>query len=201
LGMARISSNRTATAPAILAIGVFGRAVAARLRRSMPPSTDVIGATDLEAIDGRPVVLTSWRECRELALQLDNRPASWWLPVVYTHPTIRVGPIFGPQIAGCYECLAIREWSTGPHPDQAKALWDLYDNDPDAGPGGFLPHQVAVASGLAVAIMQSEPEPFRPLYSYEVLTNVVRAHGFVPRSACVRWRRGVTVRRAVGEAG
>ncbi|MFF2409968.1 TOMM precursor leader peptide-binding protein [Streptomyces sp. NPDC058092] len=181
--------------PAILPIGDFGQAVAQRLRRIAPSPASIIGVDDVAAM-GRPVVMAAWRESRTVSEALDSSTSvPWWLPIVFTHPVVRVGPVFSRSLAGCYACLTGRELSASGNPDHTRSLWDLYDDDPAVGPVGFLPHHAALACGLALSLMTQDHQPFRRLHTYHVLTNTVRTHRFIPTSTCARWHQQLDGRR------
>ncbi|MGC5541817.1 MULTISPECIES: TOMM precursor leader peptide-binding protein [Streptomyces] len=182
-----MSASDRAT-PAILPIGDFGQAVAQRLRRLVSDPVDIIDVDDVAAT-GRPVVMAAWRESASVSEALDLSHVPWWLPVVFTHPVVRIGPVFSRDLPGCHACLAGRELSASGNPDHTRSLWDLYDEDQAAGPAGFLPQHAAVAAGLTLSVMAKRRRPLRQLHTYHVLTNAVRTHHFSPGSTCSRWSR------------
>ncbi|MFE2347000.1 TOMM precursor leader peptide-binding protein [Kitasatospora cineracea] len=178
-------NTKNARPPVVLPVGPFGEAVAERLGAAAPAFETVTGVA---AAGARPVVLASWRPSRAVARELDGTPGvPWWLPVTYTHPVIHVGPVLGPGLPGCHECLETRVLSTDPRPEYVEALWDLYDEDPSAGPPGHLGHHAVIAAGLARALAGEPTTAVRSLYTYHVLTGDIISHTFVPLPSCPRW--------------
>jgi bacteriocin biosynthesis cyclodehydratase domain-containing protein len=145
----------------LLAVGNFGEAVAGRLaavREDTVVSAARTSRWPLTTSAAWPEadlrVLLSWREAPRLADVLDARSADWrtpWLPVVLEHPRLRVGPVVAPGHGACYACFLRRRKQHEPDAQITAALNARYDADPDAGPQGFLPHQVSLAAGMAEA--------------------------------------------------
>lgn len=170
-------------APHIVAVGPFGRAVAARL------ATTLGGAAVQELEGDRPVpmtwpvadvhVLAASREVPALAAVLDDSAFRWrvpWLPVVFEHPHLRVGPVLVPGRGPCYHCFRGRLAQHGSAPELTQALEQHLGPD-DAGPGGFLPAHVTFAAGAAQAALAA-----------------LRADGGSDDAGQVRWLNVVTAR-------
>ncbi|MEO3752507.1 TOMM precursor leader peptide-binding protein [Streptomyces sp. B6B3] len=111
----------------------------------------------------------------------------WWLPVVYAHPHIRVGPVLGRELPGCYDCLTGRELALRKDPRITEALWDLHDSDDGAGVRGHLPSHAALAAGLSLSLVEEGHREHRALYTYDVLSGAVMEHVFSPLPRCHRW--------------
>lgn len=62
-----------------------------------------------------------------------------WIPIVYDHPYLRVGPIFNPQKGMCYYCFEQQLQSNTNLTNYLKAMYSYYDSHPVSGPNGFLP--------------------------------------------------------------
>jgi hypothetical protein len=166
-------------------VGDFGEAVATRLQRSLAHTFVISDPADAGET---PVIMPAWRESRRLARTVDSSlSVPWWLPVVYAHPVIRVGPVLSRRLPGCYDCLTGRELALKKDPRVTESLWDLYDSDDAAGVRGHLPHHAALAAGLALALTAEAPREHRALYTYDVLSGSLTEHVFSPQPRCHRW--------------
>jgi bacteriocin biosynthesis cyclodehydratase domain-containing protein len=169
-------------------VGDFGEAVATRLQRSLAHTFVISDPADAGET---PVIMPAWRESRRLARSVDSTPSvPWWLPVVYAHPVIRVGPVLSRRLPGCYDCLTGRELALKKDPRVTESLWDQYDSDDAAGVRGHLPHHAALAAGLALALIadaEGAPGDHRALYTYDVLSGSLTEHVFSPLPRCHRW--------------
>lgn len=144
----------------VLAVGGFGRAVAARLEEQL---TDV-AVTPVAGDRSHPMtwpaarlhVLASWREAPALTDALDASAAAWrvpWLPVVIETSRLRIGPLVDPGHGPCHRCFERRRRQHDHRPEIAEALQAHYGAHPEEGPDGFLPSQVTLgAAGVLDAI-------------------------------------------------
>jgi bacteriocin biosynthesis cyclodehydratase domain-containing protein len=173
-------------APAsLLPVGEFGDSVAARLKRSFAQASVI---SELADVEESPVILAAWREPRRLAGTLDStRSIPWWIPVVYAHPVIRVGPLLSRYLPGCYECLTTRELSLKKDAQITESLWHVYDSEPSAGPRGHLAHHATVAAGLCLGLVVDDHDDHRVIYTYDVLTGSLTNHVFSPLPRCSSW--------------
>nr|WP_269440676.1 TOMM precursor leader peptide-binding protein [Micromonospora tarapacensis] len=148
-----------------------------------------------------PIILAAWRETRAEARTIDaDEAVPWWLPVIMAHPRIRVGPVFGPNLPGCYDCLLDRVLAADEQAHLTRALWDLYDRDPTAGPLGYLEHHAGVAAALATMLIGRDDAARRQILYYDVLDGTLRAEAFVPSDDCPRWRRAEAQRDQVARS-
>jgi hypothetical protein len=172
----------------VLPVGAFGRAVAHRMAAATPSAVIVDPSAALSVETAAPVVLAAWRETPALARALDGHPGiPWWVPVVYDHPSIRVGPLLGAGLPGCYDCLTRRTFSASERPELRRGLWEEYDRDPALGVQGFLPHHAVIAASLAAAVACSARSDMREILVYDVLRGGLDRHTFLPLATCERW--------------
>ncbi|WP_128092710.1 TOMM precursor leader peptide-binding protein [Streptomyces afghaniensis] len=184
--------------PLVIPVGDFGRAMSRQLIAEMPSATVVDHATACSADTSSPLVLATWREVPALARSLDRLPRiPWWIPVVYDHPMIRVGPVLGRNLPGCYDCLAGRMLSAAENPALKRDMWDMYDHDSALGIHGYLEHHAVIAASLTSALCRSAPEALREVQVYDVLHGTLDRHTFVPLPNCERWPKTSTMAGAV----
>ncbi|MFI1470979.1 TOMM precursor leader peptide-binding protein [Streptomyces wuyuanensis] len=160
--MAMFMNGKSMTKVHVLAVGEFGTAVADRLRREhhdVEISSYRNGSLEMSA--GWPEaelrILASWRETPMLAEILDARSADWgspWFPVVAEHPRLRIGPLVVPGAGACYRCFRKRRAQHERDAAHIATLHEHYDAFPESGPGGFLPHHVDMATGIALDLLR-----------------------------------------------
>ncbi|MHC3394133.1 TOMM precursor leader peptide-binding protein [Streptomyces lavendulocolor] len=155
-------NGKSMTKVHVLAIGEFGTAVADRLRREhhdLEISSFRDGSLEVSAgwPDAELRILAAWRETPRLAEVLDARSADWstpWFPVVAEHPRLRTGPLVVPGVGACYRCFRKRRAQHERDAQHLATLHEHYDSSPEAGPGGFLPHHVDMAAGMALDLLR-----------------------------------------------
>ncbi|MEU2158860.1 TOMM precursor leader peptide-binding protein [Streptomyces sp. NPDC019396] len=186
----------------VLAVGEFGTAVADRLHREhsdLAISSYRTGSMEVSAgwPDADLRILASWRETPKLAETLDARSADWgtpWFPVVAEHPRLRVGPLVVPGAGACYRCFLKRRAQHERDAAHTAALHAHYDAAPDSGPGGFLPHHVDMAAGMALDLLRrvesGDGERFAgTVRHWQVLEQHLSGGRVVGVHACDRCRR------------
>jgi hypothetical protein len=172
--------------------------VSRRLIIEIPSAEIVDHETACSADTSSPLVLATWREVPALAHSLDRLPRiPWWIPIVYDHPMIRVGPLLGPDLPGCYDCLTGRLLSAAENPALKRDMWAMYDRDSTIGIHGYLEHHAVIAASLAATLFRSTPEALRDILVYDVLHGTLDRHTFVPLPNCERWPKSSTVAGAV----
>lgn len=146
----------------VLAVGDFGEAVAECLAAHLPN----LHVTRPGAVhpfmpatwpDSRIHVLASWRAVPSLASLLDQTAFDWtvpWLPIIYEHPVVRIGPCVVPGLGPCYACFRKRVLQHAAAPNLLETLWDQYDRDPQLGPKGYPPAAPHFAAMTALEIME-----------------------------------------------
>ncbi|WP_212977341.1 hypothetical protein [Paenibacillus azoreducens] len=147
----------------VLAVGGFGHDFARQLGLRTEPlgittlSADTTRIDPLSIPDANLNILALWRYSPGLLRQLDEyaflnkKP---WLPVVYNHPFIEVGPVIVPGAGPCYSCYSELVLNNSPTAAYMRQVYAYYDGSPDTGPKGFL-HAFA---GWAAAIVARLPQ-------------------------------------------
>jgi bacteriocin biosynthesis cyclodehydratase domain-containing protein len=140
----------------IVTRGAFGSALGHRLRERLG-ATAPVDMTRFDPVavasDPHPIV---WAASCEHPASTDiidaaaYRVGRPWVPAVFEHPVIRVGPIVRPGSGPCYRCFALRRYQHHLLPEHIRALHGLYGAGQSFGPEGFLPHHVEVAAALVV---------------------------------------------------
>ncbi|MCX4748198.1 TOMM precursor leader peptide-binding protein [Kitasatospora sp. NBC_01287] len=140
-------------------------------------------------LPGAPEVLVValWRPLEELCERVDEaafaagRP---WLPVVFEHPWVVVGPWLAPPDGPCHRCYLDRRAQHRQHSDTVQALTEAYAADPELGVSGHLPHHVRLAVGLAQQALRLR-EPGLVL-SANTVGSRISAHRTVGCHGCPR---------------
>ena len=140
-------------------------------------------------------IVIAWRESRALMEAVDRSSAETGVPytqAVFAHPRLRVGPTIipgshgGPSntTGGCRICFERRQLQHDAAAAKAEPLWNLYDQDETAGPQGFLPHHVSMATALLADVVRNLREG-----RIDDERNIVRAvhllHGTTHRSELI----------------
>lgn len=119
-----------------------------------------------------------------------------WLPIVHSHPYVRIGPLAAAGKAPCHRCYHVRLAQHGHLRDAGrKELADLLGSRPDLGIDGYPPHITMLAAGIGLGIMASwATTGSRPGVADEVtlvntVTDVVRQWKVVPVDGCTGCHR------------
>lgn len=146
-------------------------------------------------------VLFAWRESPALVERLDRSCAETGTPyctVIMAHPRLQIGPTIIPVTSGrddagpgCAKCHQSRLKQHGSLDDRSRALYELYDADPSAGPSGFLPHHPRLAAahtaGIIAELDQEQGHAVRNVQTtYHVLTNTLSQTTLIPVHGCPR---------------
>lgn len=188
----------------ILAAGDVAVAVAERLTKVLRAAGDIT-ATDRVA-DGHGLdpaywphpdlrVVVAWRESAALFEAVDRSSAETGVPTtqaVVVHPRLRVGPTLVPHasggpsntIGGCQRCLERRQRQHDGGITRAEALWRHYAAEPTAGPAGYLPHHVSIASALLAGVAAAARRG-RLLEERNVVRTVHLLHGTTHRTELI----------------
>ena len=152
----------------VVAIGPFGEAVAHDLAKVLdvvitkPTSEGYVQPRYWP--DASVHILAAWRPVLEIAHVLDTVAFTWqvpWLPVIYEHPYLFIGPTVVPGVGPCYSCFRLRYLQHSKTEDLTDVLDSYYASHPAAGPRGYLPTTVAFAAAIVWEVTQRltlEPE-------------------------------------------
>jgi bacteriocin biosynthesis cyclodehydratase domain-containing protein len=146
----------------VVGVGPFGDRVAAHLVDTYPDAR-MVAAPDIRnafTVARSAVVVALWRPepalC-EKADELAHQQGLPWLPVTMEHSVVRIGPLVCPRSGPCFRCYRARREQHDTQPVAAAALLRAYEDDPAAGPGGYLPHQARIAAGMARKALGGRP--------------------------------------------
>jgi bacteriocin biosynthesis cyclodehydratase domain-containing protein len=187
---------------ALVGVGPFGAAVTRVLSRSTPDSQRVETSDMGRAFaDHGLVVLVSGRlspteyETADAASAALSRP---WLPAVLEGDRIRVGPVVAPGRGPCFQCYLRRRDQHDVNRATSALLRDHYAQNPEAAPGGFLPHHVSLAAGMTSAVLGALRDSTGPALSRlsgQVFTMgthdcTIRRDHVVALHGCIRCGKG-----------
>lgn len=189
----------------VVSVGDFGRAVASSMQAYFPDAL----TTHLDRGPllsnmlplARVHVLAAWRPVPAMAAELDGVAFAWkvpWLPVVYEHPYVRIGPLVVPGKGPCYTCFRNRLKQHSSRAELIEAVSAAYDRDPELGPKGFFPPMARLAAAAAAEVLREldrSPEreagvvrQINVLYGRAQKHHVVGVHG-CPRCGLQRDER------------
>ncbi|WP_214324510.1 TOMM precursor leader peptide-binding protein [Nonomuraea sediminis] len=156
--------------------GDFGHSFAEQLRALLA------GTGRTVRVAGEPgpgfAVRAAWRDVPAEFEAFAATARTPWLAVAQAHPYLRVGPAVVPGIAPCHECYLTRVRQHGPADGVEAAL----AAHPEVGVGGFAPHQVMMAAGMALALIDTAEAG--TLVTIDCRTDEVVSWRVVPAHAC-----------------
>jgi bacteriocin biosynthesis cyclodehydratase domain-containing protein len=162
---------------AATALGDFGRDVLRMLGETVPdPALAEVKIVAAWRLDWR-----LFEAVDEAAFRCGHR----WLPVVFEHPHIRVGPLIVPGVSGCHRCYQARRAQHDEHPELNEAIDAAYARDHTLGPAGYLPHHVRLAAALARRHGTGAGQAGR-VSVVNILTGRFSTHALVPCHNCPR---------------
>jgi bacteriocin biosynthesis cyclodehydratase domain-containing protein len=144
----------------VLSAGDFGRAVAARMGEMLEIVVTEVrghGVSPASWPLARLHILASWRPALSISRQVEASAFAWrvpWLPIVAEHPFIYIGPSIVPGVGPCYGCFRRRLMQHSGSNDLTDALQTHYENDPEAGPQGYLPTLATFSAMVACDIAE-----------------------------------------------
>ncbi|MEU7905434.1 TOMM precursor leader peptide-binding protein [Actinoplanes sp. NPDC049118] len=147
-------------------VGPFGYSVAERLRdlchdvevAGTGPSGTVVWprVPDPAPPGPRLNLLVSWRRVPQIEREFDEesfRSGQPWLPVVLDHPVLEIGPVVVPGAGACHGCYVGRLAQHDAARAVRAAVGRHYDQDPGAGPAGYLPSTALFAAAAAAEVV------------------------------------------------
>jgi bacteriocin biosynthesis cyclodehydratase domain-containing protein len=172
--------------------GAFGEAVTRMLAASRPDAVHAQSCVDAmdRAFDAgaQAAVLAMWRPSVALSEEIDDlvhRNGRAWLPVVFDHPHVLVGPWSGH--GSCFRCYRRRRAQHDAQHAVRSRLESAYDRDPSLGPGGYLPHHVRTAAALAERALRRASPPTE-VAQVNILSGRTSAQQLTPVHGCPRCR-------------
>jgi bacteriocin biosynthesis cyclodehydratase domain-containing protein len=189
---------RTSTLPVqLLAVGSFGRAVAAYLKTFCADLYETSVDDDVIPLPetwpaARLTVLTAWRPVPSLCELLDDVCHRWnrpFVPLILDSTILRLGPIVMPGQEGCWGCWTRRYNQHITWPEERSALLQYYASHPDSGPKGFLePFAMMGASQLRQTIEALDSSTARPghVWQIDMLTGNITTSTVVGLQGCTR---------------
>jgi bacteriocin biosynthesis cyclodehydratase domain-containing protein len=140
---------------------------------------------------GDLVIHASWRdvapEFDEIAAVAESAGRAA-LPIAFSHPRIRVGPLIRPGLAPCHQCYAARirqhAWSAREAgSDEMEREMSL---DPSLGVDGLPPHVAMMSAALALALIgdSADPVPAGQVALIDCRTDAVTRSPVIPVHGC-----------------
>jgi bacteriocin biosynthesis cyclodehydratase domain-containing protein len=130
----------------VLAVGAFGERTADILKQLLPNVIATLPRQDNSTLPAMwPVarinVLIAWRPVPRLYRVFDTLSHHWKTPFISATleaPHLRVGPVVVPGLGACYDCYEKRVLQHSTRPAEHTAAQKFYDDNPAAGPLGYL---------------------------------------------------------------
>lgn len=195
----------------LIASGEAGSAVIERLTPMLQASGDMTKTTTITpdtALDASLWphadlrIVASWREDADLFEVVDRSAAETgtsYLPIVFEHPRLRIGPTIIPgshggranTTGGCNQCFEARQRQHNAGIERANALWQHYRDNRGSGPAGYLPQHIGFAAALAgqiVADLRKQAiDPWRnQVHNLHLLNGTVQRDELIPVHGCQR---------------
>jgi bacteriocin biosynthesis cyclodehydratase domain-containing protein len=144
--MNRRRDAATMSPTTLICTGGFGRATARHFATLCPGAIvidpDECGRAVADAIAGAVYVIgVAWRPSVRLFAFIDQHSRQnqkCFIPLVLDNHLLRLGPVSRPNREGCWNCAVQRQLQHDPEASHRAALWRYYDEEPLAGPRGFL---------------------------------------------------------------
>jgi bacteriocin biosynthesis cyclodehydratase domain-containing protein len=139
-------------------VGPFGHAVADRLT-DLCPEVEIAGAGAVvrpRAPEPRLNLLIAWRRVPRMEREFDEeafRTGRPWLPVTLDHPVLEIGPVVVPGTGPCHGCYRGRLAQHDPGRAFRRLVDDYYDDNPSAGPDGYLPSTALFAAAVVADVV------------------------------------------------
>jgi bacteriocin biosynthesis cyclodehydratase domain-containing protein len=174
--------------------GPFGRAAAERMSAALgspsPRCAIDVNCSDIASTTA-PFVFFGSCERPGMSAALDEsafRAHRSWIPVVFEHPMLRIGPLLVPPHGPCLDCFTKRRFQHNAMADHTLALHAAYTAGV-AGPAGYLPQHVELSVSIAVlqlAKLLRASAQAGEMVLVNVLNNQISTTQVVAVHACAR---------------
>ncbi len=174
------------TAPHVLSIGAFGRAVAQYLRVFRADLVETIVTDDTIALPSVwpkscAVIVASWRPVPHFCELLNDLSFTWgrpFIPLILDSTILRIGPVVMPNRGSCWVCWARRYSQHDAWRQERRVLLEHYASDPTAGPRGYLEPFAMIGASRLASILGALEDPNAPaglLWQIDVITREITA--------------------------
>jgi len=175
------------SATTVICAGEFGRATA-RWFAKLRPGAIVIDANECAGsiaaciAEAVYVIGVAWRPSVRLFNFIDQharRSQKCFIPLVLDNHLLRLGPVSMPNREGCWSCAVQRQLQFDSAALYRAAVWRYYDEEPSAGPQGFLESlSLLGAAQLARALrtLDAGEGPPSAVLEYDVLSRRSSVH-------------------------
>lgn len=148
----------------IVTAGPFGKAVARSLAALVGNvQQQEFPSTEMPTPDAWPAadiyVAATWRPVPGLCRSLSDhafRMGTPFIPLIVDSSTLCLGPIIVPGKSGCWRCWELRLQQHSALPREQSALLRFYEENPRAGPGGYLESFASMCAARIAAGIQSQ---------------------------------------------
>jgi bacteriocin biosynthesis cyclodehydratase domain-containing protein len=148
----------------IVTAGTFGKAVARSLaalggnvQEQESPGTEIPAPDAWPAAD--IYIAAAWRPVSRLCQSLSEhafQTRTPFIPLIVDSSILRVGPVIVPGKSGCWRCWQLRSQQHAALPREQAELLRFYENNPHAGPGGYLEPFAAMGAARIASVIQSQ---------------------------------------------
>ncbi|QDX95356.1 hypothetical protein EEL32_11750 [Brevibacillus laterosporus] len=146
----------------VIAVGAFGIEVANMLQTKMEGV--IITQSDESGVfypanwpHARIHIVASWRPVSSLCQLMDKLCSAWkkpWVQIVMDHTSLIIGPVVIPEEEGCYTCFSKRQIQHSVFGKYMQQAQDVYKQNFELGPKGFLRVHVGMAVHLFLHVNQ-----------------------------------------------
>lgn len=148
----------------IVTVGAFGKAVA-RCLASLCANVQELEwlPSQFPDSDQWPVadahIIAAWRPVPALCKFFNDlcySHARPFIPVIADSSALCVGPVIVPGKSSCWSCWQLRSLQHAKFRQERSAMLQFYENNPQAGPAGYLEPFAMIGAAKAAAAIQSD---------------------------------------------
>lgn len=148
----------------IVTAGPFGKAVARSLAAlGVNVQEQESQGTEMPASGAWPAadiyIAAAWRPVSSLCQSLSEhgfRTGTPFIPLIVDASTLCMGPVIVPGKSGCWRCWQLRSQQHAALLGEQSALLRFYEDNPQAGPGGYLEPFAAMGAARIASAIQSQ---------------------------------------------